>query len=112
MPDSLTEYDTVVVDRVLVRLLRLEVFQSPGVGLLEDPEPGRVHLEAGQPVHDLVQENPLFITVSLHCEGDPALGVGEAVTQPSQLSSVGIPGDNIRVNLYTKLNLLVQLILE
>ena len=83
MPDSLTEYDTVVVDRVLVRLLRLEVLQAPGVGLLEDPEPGRVHLEAGQPVHDLVQEDALLVTVSLNSQRDPALGVGQAVPQTS-----------------------------
>ena len=98
MPDSLTEYDTVVVDRVLVRLLRLEVLQAPGVGLLEDPESGRVHLEAGQPVHDLVQEDALLVTVSLDSQRDPALGVGQAVAQTSQLRSVRVPDNGNCLN--------------
>ena len=85
MPDSVTKQDTVVVHCVLVRLLSLEVLQSSGVKLLEDGKPRRVHLEASQLVHDLVQENALLVAVSLHGQGEPALGICQAVADTSQL---------------------------
>ena len=45
VPDPVAEEDAVVVHGVLVRLLRLEVLQSPGLKFLEDRKSGWVHLK-------------------------------------------------------------------
>ena len=97
VPHLVTEQHTVVVDSVLVWLLSLEILQTPGVQLLEDLKSVGVHSEAGQLVHDLVQQDRLLVTVSLHSQRHPTLGVGQAVANARQLSRVGI---------------LIQLILE
>ena len=92
MPDPVTEQDAVVVHGVLVRLLCLEVLQPPGVQLLEDGKPGGVHLKGCELVHDLVKEDSLLITVALHGQCDPALGVCQAVADTREFSGVRIPG--------------------
>ena len=91
MPDFITEQDTVVVEGMLMRLVCLKVLQSSGVQVLQDVEPVGVHGEAGQLVHDLVQQHPLFVTVTLHCQGDTTLGVCQTITKSSQFCRVGVP---------------------
>ena len=85
MPDPVAEQDAVIVHGVLVRLLRLEVLQSPGVKLLKNRKSRWVHLEASQLVHDLVQEDALLVAVSLHGQCEPTLCIGQAVSNTSQL---------------------------
>ena len=85
MPDPVAEQDAVIVHGVLVRLLCLEVFQSPGVKLLENRKSRWVHLETSQLVHNLVEEDALLVTVSLHGQCEPALCIGQAVANASQL---------------------------